>query len=101
MSIQIHKTVRVVDPITEPTAASGFSYAPRLRDLRGKRVGIIDDSKRNARELLEAIYGELNQQYGFSELFYHRKPSSSLVVAPDVLADMQEKCDLIIVGIGD
>ena len=101
MSVHVRQTVRVVDPITEPTAASGFAYAPRLRDLRGKRVGIIDDSKRNARELLEAIYDELHREYGFADLYYHRKPSSSLVVAPDVLADMRDKCDLIIVGIGD
>lgn len=101
MSVQVRQTVRVVDPITEPTAASGFAYAPRLRDLRGKRVGIIDDSKRNARELLEAIYDELNGEFGFAGLFYHRKPSSSLVVAPAVLAEMTEQCDFVIVGIGD
>lgn len=101
MSVHVRQTVMVVDPITEPTAASGFAYAPRLRELRGKRVGVIDDSKRNARELLEAIYDELNAEFGFASLYYHRKPSSSLVVAPDVLADMREKCDLIIVGIGD
>ena len=101
MAIDVERSLRLVDPITEPISSSGFHYTPRLRDLRGRRVGIIDDSKRNARELLEAIYDELNREYGFADLYYHRKPSSSLVVAPDVLADMAEKCDLIIVGIGD
>src|SRR5918997_5498826 len=98
MSTTLRRTIRVVDPITEPTAASGFTYAPRLRELQGKRVGIIDDSKRNARELLEAIYDELNAQYGFTSLEYHRKPSASRPVDPAVLEDLRQKCDLVIVG---
>ena len=101
MAVDIERSLRLVDPITEPLSSSGFQYAPRLRDLRGKRVGIIDDSKRNARQLLEAIYDELNAQYGFASLQYHRKPSASRPVEPAVLEEMRQKCDLIIVGIGD
>ena len=101
MAIDVERSFRLVDPITEPIRSSGFQYMPRLRDLRGKRVGIIDDSKRNARELLEAIYEELDSQYGFASLDYHRKPSASRPVDPAVLEDMRQKCDLVIVGIGD
>ena len=44
----------LVDPTTQPLVAS-FSFAPRLLDIRGKRIGLIDDSKTNAKELLEDL----------------------------------------------
>ena len=101
MAIDIERSLRLVDPITEPLSSSGFQYAPRVRNPHGKRVGIIDDSKRNARELLEAIYDELNARYGFTSLYYHRKPSASRPVDPAVLQEIRDRCDFVIVGIGD
>ena len=101
MAIDVERSLRLVDPITEPISSSGFQYMPRLRDLRGKRVGIIDDSKRNARELLEEIYNVLNAEFGFAGLRYHRKPSASRPVESAVLEELREQCDLVIVGIGD
>ena len=54
MALKKRSTYTLVDPTTQPIAAA-FSDAPRLRDVRGKVVGLIDDSKTNAKELLEDL----------------------------------------------
>ena len=47
----------LVNPVTQPIIAP-FDGAPRLASLAGTRLGIIDDSKRNADVLLEELAGE-------------------------------------------
>ena len=44
----------LVNPVTQPVVAP-FDGAPRLASLAGTRLGIIDDSKRNADVLLEEL----------------------------------------------
>ena len=44
----------LVNPVTQPVIAP-FNGAPRLASLAGTRLGLIDDSKRNADVLLEEL----------------------------------------------
>ncbi|MBM3926494.1 MAG: hypothetical protein FJ320_11050 [SAR202 cluster bacterium] len=90
----------LVDPTTQPMSAS-FKGAPRLRDLRGKRLGMIDDSKTNAKELLEDLAALLKGRYEVRLEMYHRKPSASKPADPKAVTDMAKKCDFAIVAIGD
>ncbi len=100
MALETRTAYTLVDPTTQPTATS-FTGAKRLMDLAGKRVGLIDDSKPNAKELLEHLADLLKARYGVAEVMYHRKPSSSKPAEPDVVASMAERCDYAIVAIGD
>ena len=100
MAIETRSPLLVVDPTTEPTVAE-FAGAPRLRDLRNRRVGVIDDSKVNARELMEEVTGLLGERFGVAGLKYHRKPSASKPAAPEVIRELAEGCDYVIVGVGD
>ena len=54
MVVDIRGQLLLVDPTTQPTIAE-FNGAPRLRDLSNKRVGLIDDSKVNAKELRRSL----------------------------------------------
>ena len=90
----------LVDPTTQPMIAS-FTGAPRLRELRGKRVGLIDDSKPNGKELLEELADLIKARYGVAEVKYHRKPSASKPADPQVVAELGKECDYVIVAIGD
>ena len=85
---------------TAPDAHS-WNLAPRPADLRGKRLGLLDNSKTNADVILRAIADILNEKYEFSEIFYARKHSSSLPPKPEVLADLHRHADIIIAGVGD
>ena len=100
MATQIKQRMLLVDPTTLPDIAE-FAGAPRLDDLSNKRVGIIDDSKVNAKEYLEEVIDLLNERFGVASVKYHAKPSASKPADPDVVMEMARECDYIIVGVGD
>jgi hypothetical protein len=100
MTIDTRQRLRLVDPTTQPVAAD-FVGAPRLRDLSNKRVGLIDDSKLNARELLEEVVSLLDSRFGVASVDYHRKPSASKPASPETIERLARECDYVVVGVGD
>ena len=100
MATETGRRLLLVDPTTQPTATD-FSGAPRLRDLFNKRVGLIDNSKPNAKELLEEVTSLLGERFGVGSVNYHRKPSASKPAAPEVISEMIRDCDYVIAGVGD
>ena len=90
----------LVNPVTQPVIAP-FNGAPRLASLAGTRVGLIDDSKRNADVLLEELADILRTRYEISGVKWHRKPSASRPADPEALKELVEECDSVIVAIGD
>ncbi len=89
----------LVDPTTKPIIPS-FVPAPRLASLKNMRLGLIDDAKDGARELLEEIADVLDERHGVASVFYHRKPSASKPADPDAMRRAAESCDCVIVAIG-
>jgi hypothetical protein len=79
---------------------ASFHAAPRLHDLTNKRLGLIDDCKENAQELLEELTAVLRQRFGIANVVYHRKPSASKPAAPEVIQELAQTCDYVIVAIG-
>src|SRR4029450_3198828 len=66
----------LISPVNEATVAES-ALAPRLSSLRGKRVGLLDNSKSKADKILDMVAAILNAQYGFTNIVRHRKPSAS------------------------
>ncbi len=91
---------QLVNPTTEAMAAA-FDGAQRLPSLAGSRLGIIDDSKRNADVLLEELAEVLRTRYEIAEVRWHRKPSASRPADPTALKDLAEHCDAVIIAVGD
>lgn len=91
---------QLVNPTTEATAAA-FDGAPRLPSLAGSRLGIIDDSKKNADVLLEELAEVLRTRYEIGEVRWLRKPSASRPADPKALKDLVEHCDAVIIAVGD
>ena len=90
----------LVNPTTEAIVAP-FDGAPRLPSLAGTRLGVIDDSKRNADALLEELVEILRTRYEISEVKWHRKPSASRPADPAAIRELVENCDSVIIAIGD
>jgi predicted GTPase len=90
----------LVSPLSEPVLAAS-RLAPRLASLHGKRVGLLDNSKNRAGQLLDAVAAILQAQYGCTSVMRHRKPSASKPAAPEVLSEFAKTCDLVLVGVGD
>jgi hypothetical protein len=90
----------LISPVNEATVAES-ALAPRLSSLRGKRVGLLDNSKSKAGKMLDTVAAVLNAQYGFSNIVRHRKPSASKPAAPEAITALASSCDLVVVGVGD
>ncbi|MCH8206104.1 MAG: hypothetical protein IH956_03770 [Chloroflexi bacterium] len=100
MATQTGRKLLLVDPTTRPIPVA-FDGAPRISDLSNKRVGLIDDSKPNAKELLEEVASLLRKRFGVADVSYHRKPSASKPATPEVIQQLARDCDYVIVGVGD
>ena len=90
----------LVNPVTQPVVAP-FNGAPRLASLAGTRMGLIDDSKRNADVLLAELAEVLRTKYEISEVKWHRKPSASKPAEPEAIRELIESCDSVVIAIGD
>ena len=100
MAIDNVQKLILIKPVNEAIPEQS-SYAPRPTGLEGKRLGLLDNSKNNADRFLEMVAKILDEQYGFSNIVRHRKPSASKPVAPAVIEEWKKLCDLAIVGVGD
>jgi hypothetical protein len=90
--------IRLYDPTAQPRTVAA-ALAPRLSDLGGKRVGILDNGKANAGTLMLAVAKILQERYGAGEIVKREKPIAG-PPAPAILAALSE-CDLALVGSAD
>ncbi len=73
-----------------------LGLAPRIPDLNGKVLGLIDNAKPNANVLVDKLERVLTERYKFARIFRTRKRKSS---GPAHEMAELEKCDLVIGGI--
>jgi hypothetical protein len=97
---QVMRTVQLLDPTAKPHDDEK-PLAQRHADLRGKRVGILDNTKSNADVLMQRIAAMLCEQHGASEVIYRRKAHAAIGATSELLDEMAESCDLVLLGSGD
>lgn len=74
--------------------------AARLARLEGARIGLLDNTKKNADRLLKAVGEILLAEYGVAHIESHRKVGSS-PAAPAEMIDALAACDAVINAYGD
>lgn len=95
------RTIRLVDPTGGEDGPRGFTLAPRPRNLRGKRLGLLDNSKSGSEAILRGIANLLDREFQWADVFHITKHSASLPPKPEVLAALHRHSDVVIVGVGD
>jgi hypothetical protein len=75
--------------------------APRLRDLAGLRLGVLDNTKWNAGRLLRKTVTHLAAQTNFAAVNYYRKQSFSTAADPSLIATIAADNDIVLTAIGD
>jgi hypothetical protein len=73
--------MEILNPVPAAPPGSVSPLAPRPRDLRGKRVGILDNSKPNADALLGRVAELLVERGGAAGVVRWRKPGASIPAA--------------------
>jgi hypothetical protein len=88
--------------ILDPTirAAGAVMPAPRLISLRGKRVGLLDNSKEKADIFLSTLAERLAERFSLAAAIHRRKPAYSRVAPPAIIEELCQTCDCVITAMG-
>jgi hypothetical protein len=93
-------SVLVYDPRGIIESAS-VPIAARPKKLDGLRIAILDNSKWNANKVLRASMAALEKTVKFGQVNYYVKHSFSKDAAPELIAEIAAKNDLLLTAIGD
>ena len=88
----------LLDPTVEPFVPEA-RLAPRLDTLRGKRIGLWQNNKINAPELLEAVADVLRERYEIGST-QRGTYNAGRVMRPEEWGDI-DGCDAVILTHGD
>ena len=89
----------ILDP-TIATAREKIDYPPRPRSLRNLRVGLIENTKKNAEAVLRRLAAKLESAHGIQmEVLVHKPQRAPLRDAQ--LAEFKGRTDFVIAGVGD
>jgi hypothetical protein len=92
--------MEILDPVGSSTAATR-SLAARPASLQGAVIGILDNSKPNARVLLEGVARALAAKLGAAEVRTWRKPGASIGATRAVLDEMAAACGAVLTASAD
>ena len=90
----------VLDPTVE-ALQQPLTYVPRPDSLKGKRIGLVENTKFNSDQLLVRIGEILKSEYGAAEYTMWRKHNSSVPAHQEILDEARRKADCVVAGIGD
>jgi hypothetical protein len=92
----------MIDPTARPASQTrATALAARKPDLRGSKVGLLANVKRNAEQFLDDVGALLQQEHAVAGVVRRKKMSITDPVPPDMLADLVAECDAVVVGVGD
>ena len=94
------ETILVLDPIA-PRHNQPQPLRRTLDGLAGKVVGFIDNAKPNFSYLVDDLAELLIRKYGVAETIKRGKRGPTLAAPDGVIADLVDKCDVVIAGSGD
>jgi hypothetical protein len=92
--------MKLFDPTTPPLARS-VTLAPRPRDLRGLRVGLVENTKFNSDVILGKLGERLARQHGMTVSRMIRKRSPSHGVTEEAADELRRISDFVVSGVGD
>jgi len=88
----------VLNP-TRPAPSQTKPLAPRPASLRGRRIGVLDNSKPNADVLLGRLAEMLAERYGAAAGVKWKKPGASRPAT--MIDEIARSVDLVLTGSGD
>jgi hypothetical protein len=83
------------------TSAARVAALPQFSDLRGKVVGLLDNSKPNADKLAERLAMLLKERYGVANVVTRRKITAQQGAPKEYLDELASQADFILSGLGD
>jgi len=92
--------MEILDPVGSSQVPSR-RLAPRPASLQGAVIGVLDNSKPNARVLLEGVARGLAEKLGAREVKRWRKPGASIGATAFVLDEIAAQCGAVLTASAD
>jgi len=83
------------------TSGAKVAGLPQFTDLRGKVVGLLDNSKPNADKLAERFAELLIEKYGAASVITRRKLTAQQGAPKQYLDELAAQADIVLSGLGD
>lgn len=104
MSVQ-----QIIDPTVSSASSQSASAAARdaspraagVATLDGVRVGVLENTKRNAAQILDAVAEELGSRYKLSGVVRRTKKQFAMPFTEEQLEDLRSEVDVVVIGVGD
>ena len=93
--------LEVLNPRGEIPPAQAIGLTPRLKDLNGKKIALIDNGKVGAGYFLDAIEEELKRRLPGVTIIRFKKPGSTTAASPRFYPEVAKKVDAFIYATGD
>jgi hypothetical protein len=92
--------MRLYDP-TSSRPQKTLSRAPALASLEGRTIGVLENGKLNAIEMLRELAALFETRHGCSLRPFYSKANASAPAPAGVLARAAAEADFLITGLGD
>jgi hypothetical protein len=96
----VAEKIAILMPYAEAVGDSARRLAPRVERLRGASVGIVNNSWRCMNVVADEYRRILTEEYGVSDIV-EKRISATQTLPPDMVDDLVERCDAVLVGIGN
>jgi ABC-type amino acid transport substrate-binding protein len=93
-------TLKVLSPRSEIEQQTLLGISPRLADLAGKTIGLVDNTKTGTIYFFDSLEEELKGRFPTASILRFRK-KGYVDVQPELYKEVAEKCDAFVFGIGD
>jgi hypothetical protein len=94
-------TLEVLNPRGEIPPITVTGIVARVRDLDGKKIGLVDNGKAGADYFLDATEELLKKKFPSATILRFRKSEGTINPAPKMYSAVAEKCDAFIYATGD
>jgi hypothetical protein len=93
---------RILDPTGLKTGPTNVATAAKkVPTLAGARVGLLNNTKKNAKEILAEVGRLLQERYGAVVTIQRTKPHVAFPVDEPQLKEVAAVSDVVVVGVGD
>lgn len=100
-AVTVDDQITVLNPLGHPPNIQLKTMAPRLDTLEGKTIYIVDDGFVGGDNLLYEMVDWFKANYPKTNVLYKRKGGMGFEAEdPALWAEMKEKADAIIIGLG-
>jgi hypothetical protein len=94
-------TFEVLNPRGEIPLVPPTGIVPRLKDLDGRKIGLVDNSKLGADYFLKAVEESLRKKFPGATIAWFRNPQTTMGVKPELYREVAQKSDTFVWATGD